>query len=192
MLSHSTIGFVAVAIGFAGYAPYLRDLFVGKTKPHLFSWIVWAILEYTGCAIQLQNGAGAGAWVTFFSAFVATVVVAYAFRYKDTNITKSDFLFFGGALAALALWFFFHQPILSAILLSITDFFAFIPTYRKSWNHPHDETLFEYAMAALKFAVAFCAFTLFTPAAIIYPTYLILANTVFVFFVLWRRAKIAK
>lgn len=36
------LGLVAVVVGFVGYIPYLRDLFKGTTKPHVFSWGVWA------------------------------------------------------------------------------------------------------------------------------------------------------
>ena len=60
MLSKPLIGGISVLIGFIGYVPYLRDTFIGKTKPHVFSWIIWAILEYTAFGIQIKEGAGAG------------------------------------------------------------------------------------------------------------------------------------
>ena len=189
---HSYIASISILIGFAGYVPYLRDLYLGKTKPHLFSWIIWMVLEYTAFAIQIQNGAGAGAWVTFFSALVATVVVGYAFHYRSRIITGIDWLCLCGALATLALWLLCHAPVLAAILLSITDALAFIPTFRKTWHAPHDETLFEYEMAALKFIVAFFAFNRFTLANTIYPAYLVVANAGFAVYAIYRRGKIAK
>ena len=49
MLEYKTIlGIIAVIIALAGYVPYFRDIFRGKTKPHAFSWLVWASL--TGIA----------------------------------------------------------------------------------------------------------------------------------------------
>ena len=184
---HELIGILAVAISFAGYVPYLHDMFRGKTKPHIFSWIIWVILEFTSFGIQVKNGAGSGAWVTFFSALVAVIVVIYAFRHRKLNITKIDWVCFFGALFSLVLWLVFHQPLLAAILLSSTDLLAFIPTFRKSWKLPYDETLFEYSMASLKFTVAFFAFNSFTLAAVIYPAYLVIANLTFVVYALIRR-----
>jgi len=52
---------------------------------------------------------------------------------------------------------------------------------------PHEETLFEYAMASLKFLVVFFAFSQFTLANVLYPAYLIVANMTFVLFSLARR-----
>jgi hypothetical protein len=34
-------GVIAVILTFAGYIPYLRDVFAGKTKPHIYSWFLW-------------------------------------------------------------------------------------------------------------------------------------------------------
>jgi hypothetical protein len=190
-LSSQLIGIIAIIIGFAGYVPYLRDMFRGKTKPHLFSWIIWAILEFTSFGIQITNGAGAGAWVTFFSASVALLVIAYGFRYRKINIAKTDWICFFGAIISLVIWLVLHSPLLASIFLVLTDAFAFIPTYRKTWKSPHEETLFEYGMSSLKFIVAFFAFNHFTLANVLYPAYLIIANGSFVIFALYRR-KITK
>ena len=85
-LSSQTIGIIAIVIGFIGYVPYLYDMFSGKTKPHLFTWIIWVILEFTSFGIQIKNGAGAGSWVTLFSASIAFIVVIYGFKYRKINI----------------------------------------------------------------------------------------------------------
>lgn len=190
MLSHNLIGVIAIVIGFIGYAPYLYDMFKGRTKPHIFSWTIWVLLEFTSFGIQIKNGAGAGSWVTLFSASVALIIVIYAFKYKNLMVTRIDWICFVGAVISLILWLLFNQPLIASIFLVITDLLAFIPTFRKTWNSPHDETLFEYAMASLKFIVAFFAFNSFSTPTVIYPAYLIIANTTFVIFALVRRKMI--
>jgi len=35
-----TLSIIGIALTFAGYVPYIRDIFKGKTKPHVFSWFV--------------------------------------------------------------------------------------------------------------------------------------------------------
>ena len=39
-----TFGIIAVLLGVLGIIPYIRDIFKGKTKPHLYSNIIWAIV----------------------------------------------------------------------------------------------------------------------------------------------------
>ena len=80
--------------------------------------------------------------------------------------------------------------IYAVILLVLTDLLAFIPTFRKTWNLPHDETLFAYGMASLKFIVAFFAFSSFSVVTVMYPAYLIIANITFVIFALIMRKAI--
>ena len=41
---HAVIGGAATVIGVVGYVPYFRDIFRGTTKPHPFSWFLWALL----------------------------------------------------------------------------------------------------------------------------------------------------
>lgn len=187
MLSHQSIGIIAIIIGFIGYIPYLYDMFRGKTKPHIFTWTIWVLLEFTSFGIQIKNGAGAGSWVTLFSALVALIVVIYAFKYRNLTISKIDWVCFIGAVISLILWLLFNQPLIAVILLILTDLLAFIPTFRKTWNLPHDETLFEYGMASLKFIVAFFAFSSFSIVTVMYPAYLVIANITFVIFALIRR-----
>lgn len=187
MPSHQSVGIIAIIIGFIGYIPYLYDMFRGRTKPHIFTWTIWVLLEFTSFGIQIKNGAGAGSWVTFFSALVALIVVIYAFKYRNLTISKIDWVCFMGAIISLILWLLFNQPLVAVILLVLTDLFAFIPTFRKTWDLPRDETLFEYAMASLKFIVAFFAFSSFSIVMVMYPAYLIVANTTFVIFTIIRR-----
>jgi hypothetical protein len=55
------VALIAVAMTITGYFFYFRDIFASKTKPHAFSWLVWAVL--TGIAFfgQLSDNAGPGA-----------------------------------------------------------------------------------------------------------------------------------
>ena len=89
MLEYKTIlGIIAVIIALAGYVPYFRDIFRGKTKPHAFSWLVWASL--TGIAFfgQIFDKGGAGAWVTGFTAVVSFAIFFLALKKGEKNITS--------------------------------------------------------------------------------------------------------
>lgn len=59
------LGFVATGLAIISYVPYIREMLNGKTKPHTFSWLIWAIITYIAGAAQLAGGGGWGSMVAF-------------------------------------------------------------------------------------------------------------------------------
>src|SRR3989338_9631999 len=92
------LGIIAIILGFVGYMPYFREMFLGKTRPHVFSWFVWGLLTGIAFFAQIAKGGGAGAWVTGFSAIICFCIAVLAFFYGEKQITKSDWFSFAGAL----------------------------------------------------------------------------------------------
>lgn len=180
----------AVLMTVVGYRFYFRDIFAGKTKPHAFSWLVWAVL--TGIAFfgQLSDNAGPGAWVTATTAIISVAVFCLALSKGEKNITFSDKLNLLGAAVALALWFITNDPLLSVILITIVDFLVFMPTIRKSYQKPHEETLIHYVLAGLKFVLAIIALENYSLVTWLYPASLVAANLFFVFMLVVRRRKL--
>lgn len=185
------LGGLAIIVGLVGYAPYLRDLFKRKTRPHAFSWFAWGVLETTAFFAQISKGAGWGALITAFSAVVALFVAGVAFKRKDTEIKKVDWVALGGALIGIILWRLTHNPLLAVIFVTIADALAFIPTFRKSYHHPHQETLIEYALSAIKWSIALFALQSFNLTTWLYPASLIITNSSFTLMSWYRRRKIA-
>lgn len=184
------IALIAVAMTVVGYFFYFRDIFANKTKPHAFSWLVWALL--TGIAFfgQLTDDAGPGAWVTATTAALAFIIFGLAIKKGEKDITRSDKWNLLGAGAALVLWFITSDPLLSVILITVVDFLGFMPTIRKSYHKPHEETLIHYVLAGLKFVLAIIALDNYTLVTWLYPASLVAANLFFVFMLVVRRRKL--
>jgi len=181
------LGFTAVAIGIFSYLPYFRDVFAGKTKPHAFSWFIWGLLTGIAFFAQLHDNAGPGAWATGITAVVCLAMAALALKVGRQNIAPVDWLFLAGALVALALWAITKNPLGSVVLVTLIDAMAYIPTFRKSFHKPQEETLITYSLAALKFAIAVAALDKFSLVTVLYPLSLVITNTIFVSMVLVRR-----
>lgn len=186
----TSLAVIAIIMTIAGYFFYFKDIFANKTKPHAFSWLVWALL--TGIAFfgQLSDGAGPGAWVTAATALVSCVICVLAIKKGEKNITRSDKLNLLGAGIALSLWLVTSEPLLAVILITIVDFLGFMPTIRKSYQKPHEETLASYALAGLKFVLAIIALDNYTVATWLYPASLVAANGFFVCMLVVRRRKL--
>lgn len=181
------LGVVATLIAFYSYIPYFRDIFKGKTKPHAFSWLVWFLLTAIGFVAQVQDRAGAGAWVTGFTAFVAFFIFLAAIYRGEKHITKSDWACLIGAFAAMGLWALTKTPLLSVILITIIDALGFAPTFRKAYHKPHQETMQTFTLSALKFVIAIFALEHYSVVTVLYPASLVLMNGLFVVMLMSRR-----
>lgn len=181
------LGILAILIGLYGYIPYFRNIFAGKTKPHAFSWFVWFLLTAIAFFAQIAGKGGAGAWVTGFTALVSLFITITALKVGRKNIVPLDWLFFVGSLASLVLWAVTKNPVGSVILITIIDALAFIPTFRKSYHKPDEETALTYTLSSLKFAVSLAALSVVTVTTALYPLSLVITNGLFVGMVLWRR-----
>jgi hypothetical protein len=186
----NVLGIAAIVIGVYSYIPYFRDILAGTTKPHAFTWFVWFLLTALAYGAQVSDGAGAGAWVTGFTAVVALAVTITALKVALQNIVALDWVFFVGSLAALGLWLLTKDPVGSVVLITLIDALAFVPTFRKSFHKPQEETASTYALSALKFGVSLAALNAITLTTTLYPISLVVTNGLFVAMVTWRRKRL--
>ncbi len=181
------LGILSVLVGIAAYIVYFRNILSGKTKPHAFSWLVWGILTGIAFAAQISQGAGPGAWVTGSSAILCAVIFLLALSKGERDFPLIDWLFLAGAGLALAWWIFTKDPTGSVILVIITDALAFVPSFRKAYSRPYEETALTFALNGLKFLIALFAMSAISLATALYPAYLVIANASYVTLILVRR-----
>jgi hypothetical protein len=192
MFDYKTVlGAVAAVIGIISYAPYLRDIFLLKTKPHFFSWFIWSILTGVAFIIQVITQGGPGAWVTGFTALICLFIAGLAIQYGEKRITVSDWFCFVGALLGIILWLTTENPVGAVIIITLTDALAFVPTFRKTYFKPQEETLVEYAFASLKFLIGLFALSTFNLTTALYPASLVFMNGLFVTMALARRKQLS-
>src|SRR3989344_7888830 len=117
---------IGIVIGFISYASYFRGIFLGQTKPHVFSWFVWAAINWTAFFAQLVKGGGAGAWITATNALLCSVVAVIAISRGEKEITRSDWLSLFCAVAAIIGWILTKNPLTAVILVSFADLFGII------------------------------------------------------------------
>ncbi len=188
---HVLLTVIALIIGFVSYVPYFRNLLNGNTKPHAFTSFIWGLLTAIAFIAQVAEGAGVAALVTGAAALFTFTVFGFGLKYGKHNIVLIDWLFLLMALVAVVLWVATDNPTSAVILITIADMLAFIPTFRKSWRKPYEETISTYALSSLKFVLAIAALQTFNIATALYPLSLVVTNAVFVAFVMYRRRMLA-
>jgi len=181
------IGIVTVILSVTGYALYIRDTIRGTTKPHVYTWFVWALTAFIIYALQISGGAGAGAWATLAVSILVSTIFLLGLRHGSKNITRSDTLFFLAAFVALGLWLIVDQPLVSIILLVTTGILGFVPTLRKAWHEPDTETLSAYVIAGVRHSLSVFALAEYNLLTWLFPVAWSIANFLFVAIVFMRR-----
>lgn len=151
---------------------------------------MWGSITAIAFALQIQGGAGVGALVTLAAAIVCGFVFLLGLRNGNKDIALIDKVCLLLGTLALVLWLFAKQPVLSVIILSMADILGFIPTIRKSWKKPYEETLFSYQMNTFRFILALIALETYTIVTILYPLTWVIANGLFSIFLIVRRKQV--
>lgn len=175
-----------------GYIPYIRDTMKGKTKPHVFSWGIGMIVAFIAFGLQIQEQSGPAAYVTLSAATLSSVMVFYAFKNKDKDITVFDYICLVLSVLALIAWLLAKQPVLSMVFVVLTELISFFPTLRKSWKAPYSETLSSYVTNFFRFIVALLALDKYTFVAIGFPLTWLLLNGSFALLLVYRRKQLAE
>src|SRR5215213_6872426 len=98
------LGVATIILAITGLIPYFLDIIKNKTKPHLFSWIIWTVTTFLVFIGQVQKGAGAGAWNTGVVGGLSLFITILTIKRGSKNITKSDKFMFGMSLLAIIPW----------------------------------------------------------------------------------------
>lgn len=190
MVTKEILGVVSVVVSLTGYGNYLWSIYKKRTKPHIFSWLVWSILMAIVFLAQLSGKGGAGSWVTGASAAMCLVIALAALKQGEKSITRSDWLAFIGALIAIPLWRFTQNPLTAVIVATAIDGLAYYPTFRKSHAKPYEENYQTYCLDITKWIVSLFALENYSSITLIYPLFLITANFTLVVLILMRRRKL--
>lgn len=192
MLDKHVLGALAIALTFIGTAPYVYSTLRGTTRPHVFSWMVWALTTTVVFFAQLQGRGGIGAWPTGVSALLTASIAMLAWMKRgDVAISRSDGLFFLASLASLPLWYLTSDPLWAIVILTTVDVLGFGPTLRKAYHAPHSEPPVFYAIFALRNLTAILALQHHSATTVLFPAVLGLVCLFILGLLIWRRAALA-
>ena len=188
MTSKEFLSAVAIALTFYAFFPYIRSIQQGKTRPHVFSWVIWGSTTFVVFLAQLADQGGAGAWPIGVSGVITVYVALLAYLKKsDNTITRSDWLFFMVAMLSLPLWYFTDDPLSAVIILTTVDVFGFVPTFRKAYAFPFEEKLTFFVLMALRNFIVVLALENYSYTTVLFPAVIALACLGFIVMVLYRR-----
>lgn len=179
---------IAIALTFIAFYPYIRSIMRDKTKPHVFSWVIWATVTFVVFLAQLSDNAGAGAWPIGLSGIITICVAVLAYLKKsDSTITRTDWLFLIAALSSLPFWYLTSDPLWAVVILTSVDILGFGPTIRKAYTYPFEEQLTFFVLIAVRNILSIMALEHYSLTTILFPAITGLACILFIIMVMNRR-----
>lgn len=189
MVFETFLGALASILTVINYVPYIRNIISRKTHPHAFSWLTWSALAGINFVIQASQLGGPGSWIWAVSCIETLLIFFLCLKFGQKNIKTIDWICLVGAGIAFVFWKLTNNPVFSVLLLSgISLFGGFIPTFRKSYYKPHQESLSLYATSIAILVLSIFALENFKPVTFLYPSLSILYNFSLVAY-LWNRRK---
>lgn len=181
-----------IALTLVGYGPYIWNIINGKTRPHAFTWFPVSITAFVAFGLQVLGGAGVGAWPMLVIAFICVIVFALSLWRGTKDITVSDGVFLLLSLIALYLWLVVQQPVLSLLLITVSETLSFIPTVRKSWKDPYSETLSLYQISMFRHGLSVFALEQMNILTALYPIVWALINVAITLIIVIRRRRVRR
>ncbi len=179
---------VAIVLTLMAFFPYTRSILQGKTKPHLFSWVIWGSTTFVVFLAQLADKGGVGAWPIGVSGIVTIYVAFLAYMHKsDNTITQTDWLFFIMAMSSLPFWYLTSDPLWAVVILTTVDVMGFGPTFRKAYIRPFEEQLMFYILFVVRNLFAIVALEHYSLTTVLFPSVTAVACLIFVLMVMCRR-----
>lgn len=190
MDTKTLIGILPVIISTINFALYMYSVYFGKTRPHLFSWLIWGIVAAIAAAGQYVEGAGSGGWISIAISVYSFIRVIACITHGEKKITRSDWACLFACLIAIVIWVLLKDPMISVILVSLIDAVGIIPTARKSWMKPEQENAFSYFLFGVTSFLGLIALENYNVTTIFYPATVTIICWGFYAFLLIRKKQL--
>lgn len=184
---------IAIILTVIGFFPYIRSIFLGTIRPHVFSWIIWGSVTIFVFFAQMTDGGGAGAWPMGVTG-VITIFVACLSYMKTTTIhaDKLDWCFLVLAFSSLPLWYITSDPLWAVVILTIAEVLGFLPTIRKAYIKPFEESLLFFSIFAIRNIASILALENYTVTTLLFPITTTVACVILLVVVVPRRLTIKR
>jgi hypothetical protein len=159
---------ISTVIGIACFVPYIRDILRNTTKPHSYTWLIWAVLQSVAAAAMWSAGAGIAIASSAIGAGLCAFIFVLSLWRGSEHITVFDTVCLLGAICSFVTFLFLHNPQLSVVLAALTDVIGFLPTFRKTLVEPETETASTHLLSGLANVFALAALAAFNVTTVLY------------------------
>ena len=188
----AAFGILAGILQLVATAPYIRDTMRGSTQPHRATWGIWGTLAFVVFASQWASG---GTWSLALAAGQALacgIVFVLAIRRGVGGVSPLEVSLLGIAALGIAGWQIADDPVVATCAVVAADVIGVGMMVPKTYRQPASETLSTYAIGLVSTGFAIAAVGEIAPALLVYPLYVLIANSVVIAVILLRRRSLAR
>lgn len=179
---------VAIVLTLVAFIPYIRAIFNGTIRPHVFSWVIWGATTFLIFLAQLEDKGGVGTWPIGVSGSITIFIACLAYiKRADVIIAKTDWLFFVAALSSLPLWYLTSDPLWAVVLLTIVDVLGFGPTVRKAYHLPYSESLLFFGLFTVRNLLVMMALENHSVTTLLFPAVITAVCVLLMMMIAYRR-----
>jgi hypothetical protein len=183
---------LSISVNIIAFYPYIKDIFLGKTKPHTYTWLIWTLTQGTAVFGLLFGGGGYGVVAMVVSFVLVFTVFLFSLSKGFEKPNFSDKLFLILAFISILVWWKLNEPFISITLVSLIDLFGYIPSYRKIWLYPYSETITSWFLFTLGNVFMILSLKEYNFLTLVYLITITFCNLMLVSIFLIRRSNLKK
>jgi hypothetical protein len=176
MSTKELIGIIPLLLAVPSYAYYIHTIYQRKTVPHMYSWLIWAILAGIGFVAQVSGNAGPGAWNTGMTAIVCFAVFVISLKFGEKKLSPIDVMLLALASMAIVARLLTGDFVLAVLLTTLAALIGFAFTMKKAYRHPQQENAITFFLNSLRNFFSLFALTSISFVTFFYPFVMMLAN----------------
>lgn len=175
-------GILAGILSLAAFFPYIYSILRGKTKPSMASWLIWFVVGVLLLASYGTSGAKYTLWMPLSYVLGPLVIVVLTFRNSEP-LTKLEVSCLFLAAFSLFVWFFSRSNTLALCMHLTIDCMGVVPTIRKSYKRPQEESKIAWSMIFVGSVFNLLAVDSYDFNKTSYPLYMFMGNGLIFLFV---------
>jgi hypothetical protein len=187
----AAFGIIAGILQLVASAPYVRDILRGTTQPQRSTWTIWTTLSFVVLASQWASGATWSLALTIGQAVSCAAIFALAIPRGVGGLSRIELALLAIAALGIVGWQVSDDPVVATCSVVLADLIGVALMLPKTYRQPGSETLSTYAIGVVSTLFALAAVGALTPALLIYPVYILIADSAVVALIFLRRRALA-
>lgn len=187
----AAFGIIAGLLQLVASAPYLRDIMRGTTRPQRATWSIWMTLSFVVLASQWASGATWSLALTIGQTISCAAIFALAIPRGVGGMSRIEVVLLGIAALGIVGWQISDDPVIATCSVVVADIIGVALMLPKTYRHPDSETVSTFAIGLVSTVFALAAVGSLEPALLIYPVYILIADSVVVALIVLRRRALA-
>jgi hypothetical protein len=184
-----TMGQLSGILSLIAYFLYFLSVITRKTIPNRVTWIVLSVIGLLIFLSSVELGATEAIWFQL-SYFIGPFAIFLAsIKYGEGGWSSLDMLCLSVSLLSILLWLSTSSPMTVLAVNIIADFFAIIPTIRKSYLNPESEASLPWILTCVASLLSVFTINNWVIPEYLYPMYMLVFNTLIVALVTREKLK---